>query len=154
MLRGRPVPVRDPVRGNRSPSLESPCFAAMMNAVGLYGRRALATFAPSLGGLGSSLCSSREGPRRSRSLWFSVGAVDAASELRLDGGPAAVISIEDRLEDILEKLGRRILPFTETAIFAKLDVVKKSGTIVAISGPNGGMLPVIIHSPVSATDQP
>lgn len=84
---------------------------------------------------------------------FDGEVMEAASEPRRNEGAGIVTSAEDRLDDTREKLGRRMLPFMETAIFAKVVALKKSGTMVAISGLRGGMLPVMIHSPVSATDQ-
>lgn len=81
---------------------------------------------------------------------FAGGVVDAASEPRLEDG---MTSAEDRRDDIREKLGRRIPPLMETAMFVMLTVLRKSGTMVAISGRRGGMLPAMMQSPVSATDQ-
>lgn len=128
-----------------------PCFAAATSRIGLHALKIPTTTAPTLGASGSGLCSTREGPRKSWSLVLLTGAVvDAASELRLDD---AMASAEERRDDMREKLGRRRLPLMQPATLVMPTVLKKSGTMVAISGRRGGMLPVMMQSPVSATDQ-
>lgn len=151
--------VRDTARGIRSPSLKRPRLV-VARSTGHHRLTRSAALAPRFGGSGNGF--SVSGPRPARTRAFAGGVIDAASECNLGDCSGGVSSPEDCLDETREKLGRRtLLPLLETALEGRVVVLKRSGTmiaqksgiIVAISGLKGGILPVMIHNPVSATDQ-